>query len=171
MKSLNDRIAPCCDLRIFIVYIYISFMMRFKHARGTSATLAIMYCTSHMINASFCLVDCCQLSLWWRHQMETFSTLLALCTGNSLVTGEFPAQRASKVELWCFIWSASEQTVEYTIVDLRRNRAHFYVTVMLGGSYDAAVQAPRNVQQMLPSNMKNLRYNYNLFALSISLCT
>ena len=25
--------------------------------------------------------------------METFSTLLAICTGNSLVTGEFPAQR------------------------------------------------------------------------------
>ena len=31
--------------------------------------------------------------IWWRHQMETFSTLLALCAGNSPVTGEFPAQR------------------------------------------------------------------------------
>ena len=30
---------------------------------------------------------------WWRHQMETFSTLLALCVGNSPVSGEFPAQR------------------------------------------------------------------------------
>ena len=30
---------------------------------------------------------------WWPHQMETFSTLLALCAGNSLVTGEFPSQR------------------------------------------------------------------------------
>ena len=30
---------------------------------------------------------------WWRHQMETFSTLLALCAGNSPVTGEFPSQR------------------------------------------------------------------------------
>ena len=30
---------------------------------------------------------------WWRHQMETFSALLALCAGNSLVSGEFPAQR------------------------------------------------------------------------------
>ena len=28
-----------------------------------------------------------------RHQMETFSALLALCAGNSSVTGEFPAQR------------------------------------------------------------------------------
>ena len=28
---------------------------------------------------------------WWRHQMETFSALLAICAGNS--PGEFPAQR------------------------------------------------------------------------------
>ena len=32
-------------------------------------------------------------SSWWRHQMETFSALLALCAGNSPVTGEFPTQR------------------------------------------------------------------------------
>ena len=30
---------------------------------------------------------------WWCHQMETFSALLAICAGNSPVTGEFPAQR------------------------------------------------------------------------------
>ena len=30
---------------------------------------------------------------WWRHQIETFSALLALCAGNSPVPGEFPAQR------------------------------------------------------------------------------
>ena len=30
---------------------------------------------------------------WRRHQMETFSALLAICSGNSLVTGEFLAQR------------------------------------------------------------------------------
>ena len=29
---------------------------------------------------------------WWRHQIETFSALLAFCAGNSPVTGEFPAQ-------------------------------------------------------------------------------
>ena len=32
-------------------------------------------------------------SSWWRHQMETFSALLAFCAGNSPVTGEFPTQR------------------------------------------------------------------------------
>ena len=30
---------------------------------------------------------------WWRHQMETLSALLAICAGNSPVTGEFPTQR------------------------------------------------------------------------------
>ena len=53
-----------------------------------------------------CLNDACQRYVWsaiqgpeptsgpwWRHQMETFSALLALCAGKSLVIGEFPAQR------------------------------------------------------------------------------
>ena len=39
------------------------------------------------------MTGCWDLLSWWRHQMETFSTLLALCAGNSAVTGEFPAQR------------------------------------------------------------------------------
>ena len=30
---------------------------------------------------------------WWRHQMETLSELLAICAGNSPVTGEFPSHR------------------------------------------------------------------------------
>ena len=30
---------------------------------------------------------------WWRHQMETFSALLALSAGSSSVSGEFPSQR------------------------------------------------------------------------------
>ena len=43
---------------------------------------------------------------WWRHKMETFSALLAICAGNSPVTGEFPAQRPATrsfdvfFELW-----------------------------------------------------------------------
>ena len=38
---------------------------------------------------------------WWRHQMETFSALLALCVGNS---GHqwIPCTKASDAELWCF---------------------------------------------------------------------
>ena len=33
------------------------------------------------------------LGSWWRHQMETFSALLAFCAGNSPVPGELAAQR------------------------------------------------------------------------------
>ena len=30
---------------------------------------------------------------WWRHRMETFSALLALCEGNPPFTGGFPSQK------------------------------------------------------------------------------
>ena len=33
------------------------------------------------------------ISPWWRHEMEPFSALLAICARNSPATGEFPAQR------------------------------------------------------------------------------
>ena len=39
------------------------------------------------------LLNCHWNSPWWRHQMETFSALLAICAGNSPVPGEFPTQR------------------------------------------------------------------------------
>ena len=48
------------------------------------------------ISPSMTLVQRCvyrTYRTWWRHQMETFSALLALCAGNSPVSGEFPAQR------------------------------------------------------------------------------
>ena len=35
--------------------------------------------------------DCC--GIWWRHHMEFFFALLAVCAGNSPVSGELPAQR------------------------------------------------------------------------------
>ena len=42
-----------------------------------------------------CLIQALKLDVvsWWRHPMEIFSALLAICEGNSLVTGEFPAQK------------------------------------------------------------------------------
>ena len=47
----------------------------------------------HLWNILCQLFSCCISISWWRHQMETFCTLLAICAGNSPVTGEFPAQR------------------------------------------------------------------------------
>ena len=45
---------------------------------------------SHYIFRHLWLNVSCSL---WRHQMETFSALLAICEGNSSVTGEFPKER------------------------------------------------------------------------------
>ena len=46
------------------------------------------------------------LAIWrvvlWCHQMETFSALLALCAGNSPVTGEFPSQRPVRLSFDVF---------------------------------------------------------------------
>ena len=41
----------------------------------------------------WCAVLHTSCSTWRRHQMETFSALLAICAGNSPVPGEFPTQR------------------------------------------------------------------------------
>ena len=71
----------------------------------SSSDLLITYHTPGLIGAGFNLSYLLvagigiiiktihRMSSWWRHQMETFSALLAICVGNSLVTGEFPAQR------------------------------------------------------------------------------
>ena len=71
--------------------------------------------------------------LWWRHQMETFSALLALCAGNSPVSGEFPAQRPVTRSFDVFFdrrqlngWVNTREAG-----DLRRYRAHYDVMVML----------------------------------------
>ena len=77
-------------------------------AKGTPAQIArIMWSTwgppgPHVgsIHIGWCVlwqgsfVKCTHVQKsWWRHEMETFSALLAICAGNSHVPGKFPAQR------------------------------------------------------------------------------
>ena len=50
--------------------------------------------------------------------METFSALLALCAGNSPVTGEFPAQRPVTRSFDFFYDLRLEKTIENTVVIL-----------------------------------------------------
>ena len=70
----------------------------------------------------------------WRHQMETFTALLAVCVGNSPVIGEFPAQRpmTRSVDVLfhlCLNKRLSKQSWGWYF--LRRHRAHYDVIVML----------------------------------------
>ena len=57
----------------------------------TSASFCIVL-VYHFLLRMFHFLCACSLS-WWRHQMETFSALLAICAENSPVHGEFPRQR------------------------------------------------------------------------------
>ena len=64
---------------------------------------------------------------WWRHQMETFSALLAICAGNSPV----PQTKATDAELWFFficVW-INGWVNNREAGDLRRYRAHYDVIV------------------------------------------
>ena len=64
--------------------------------------------------------------------METFSTLLAICAGNSPVTGEFPAQRPMMRGFDVFFdmclnngWVTNREAG-----DLGRHRAHYDVMAL-----------------------------------------
>ena len=63
---------------------------------------------------------------WWRHQMETFSALLAICAGNSPVPGQWRgALMFSLICVWLNGWVNNREAG-----DLRRYRAHYDVIVM-----------------------------------------
>ena len=82
-------------------------------------------------NDDDCISTFC-LSPWWRHQMETFSALLALCAGNSPVTGEFPHKGQWRGALmFSLICTGINGWVNnHEAGDLRRYRAHYDVIVM-----------------------------------------
>ena len=77
-------------------------VFRFCHNNWHASPCNISLLHSHKINTksqsmttcpNYCQHYLAYLVSWWRHQMETFSALLAICAGNSPVSGEFPAQR------------------------------------------------------------------------------
>ena len=71
-------------------------------------------------------------STWWRHQMETFSALLAICAGNSPAPVNFPhkgqwrgALMFALICVWINAWVNNRKAG-----DLRRYCAHYDVIVM-----------------------------------------
>ena len=72
------------------------------------------------------------ITSWWRHQMKTFSALLAICAGNSPVPVNSPhkgkwrgALMFSLICVWINGWVNNREAG-----DLRCYRAHYDVTVM-----------------------------------------
>ena len=71
----------------------------------------------------------------WRHQMETFSALLAICAGNSLVTGEFSASLRNdtrsiwrKVTQWCLLHVSYTNCSEMLLIETPRIRGVFTIS-------------------------------------------
>ena len=62
--------------------------------------------------------------------METFSALLAICAGISPVTGEFLAQRPVTRSFDVFFAWINDWVNNHAAGDLRRDCAHYDVTVM-----------------------------------------
>ena len=71
---------------------------------------------------------------WWRHHMETFSTLLAICAGNSAVAGEFPPKRPVTRSFDVFFHLCLNKRLSKTNIgevgDLKSHRTHYDVIVM-----------------------------------------
>ena len=79
---------------------------------------------------------------WWRLQMETFSALLALCAGNSPVTGEFPSQRPVTRSFDVFFDLRLSWVNNREAGDLRHHRAHYYAILMKIESHDCSLLSP-----------------------------
>ena len=103
VKSISEihfpcwiRILDCQNLLDHLIlhhmveffYLYLQTCHSFQTIIGTSSS-----CYSKIIDYLFENLKWKFSIPWWRHQMETFSALLALCVGNSPVTDEFPSER------------------------------------------------------------------------------
>ena len=67
----------------------------------------------------------------WRHQMEIFSVLLAICAGSSPVTDDFPTQRpvTRSFDVFSDLCLVNGWVNNHETCDLRSHRAHYNVTV------------------------------------------
>ena len=65
--------------------------IKHNHCRGIGTQIQVSIQVYIQVSLSGGRISDGTLYTGWRHQMETFSALLAICAGN--VPGEFPAQR------------------------------------------------------------------------------
>ena len=70
--------------------------------------------------------------------METFSALLAICAGNSLVPGEFPAQRpvTRSFDVFFDLRLINDWVNNREAGDLRRHVDHYDVSVMCSHGHE-----------------------------------
>ena len=100
-KPCSDKKKPCVkfillaltlirkyDIHIFVMGCTRSVDIDASHGaidNFVKITFPLQWLSMHWVSVPQCIVGV----PWWRHQMEAFSALLAICAG----TGEFPTQR------------------------------------------------------------------------------
>ena len=84
------------------------------------------------------------LYTWWRHQMETFSALLALCAGNSPVPVNSPHKGQWRGALMFTLICAgiNDWVNNREAGDLRRHLDHYDVSVMMSHGITYVVYGP-----------------------------
>ena len=90
-SSASIVVKPCslsCKQRTFLKRVTCLNTYLIKICSWIISSL--VWCSILSFEQGFHWSEC---KTWWRHQMETFSALLAICAGNSPVPGEFPTQR------------------------------------------------------------------------------
>ena len=77
--------------------------------------------------------------------MKTFSALLAICAGNSPVTGEFPAQRSvtQSFDVFFDLHWINDWVNNGEAGDLRRHRPHYDAIVMVDGRIETNYYNPQ----------------------------
>ena len=75
------------ESQLYLIHKTVWWLWNFCHVKFTQQC----QCWVHSLGGEWIFTEI--YCSWWCHQMETFSLLLALCVGNSPVTGEFPSQR------------------------------------------------------------------------------
>ena len=98
------RVSILHTLLIILYVTIIMYLFWFKHPAHTHLWFGRATNLYHaLLSLSQCDPQATWLPIesWWRHQMETLSGLLAICAGNSPVTGAFSARRALMFSLIC----------------------------------------------------------------------
>ena len=104
---------------------------------------------------------------WWRHQMETFSALLAICAGNSPVPVNSPHKgqwRGTLMFSFICVWITSWVN-NRTAGDLRRYRAHYDVSAMKRANIHLRYREPKWV--MFGTDEETSKYCFSSISIII----
>ena len=137
---ISDPGLQWTPLSIYFEHYFISAKRLSKHCALTSITklslkgcwlwssLNIILWRAHNMCENLRI----QIS-WWRHQMKTFSALLALCAGNSLVPVNSPYKGQWRGALMFSLICAriNDWVNNREAGDLRRHHGHYDVNVMI----------------------------------------